>query len=166
MRLAFEAIHPERLAQPIPVGVRLPKDGEYTIALDTRYDLTAFEHIYLIDNRENKHIDLIDEEAYSFSGTKSQIDDRFSIVLVLRPKTTTSIDNKVSGIFVSGRSGSLMLTGISNKADIYIYDMSGRLVEHNHVNNQSTAVYAVPTGVYQVRVVTDTNNALLRTIVY
>jgi len=163
--LAFEAVHPDRLTQPIPVGVRLPKNGSYTFKADERYNLGAFEHIYLSDNITGKHVDLLDEN-YSFDGIKTKVDNRFSLTLVLRPKTPTDIDRVVSGIAITSRTGALMLSGLPDKAEIYIYDMAGRMITTDYTHDQSTAVYAVPTGVYQVRVVADNNNALLRTIVY
>lgn len=165
LMLAFDAVHPDRLAQPIPVGVRLPKQGEYTFSIDERYNLGAFEHIYLTDNVLNKHVDLIGE-SYTFEGTKEQINNRFSLTLVLRPKVVTSIDEVVSGMYISSREGAIMLTGLPKNADVYVYDMAGHIVSRDHISNHSTAVYSVPSGVYQVRVVSNGENALLRTIVY
>ena len=165
MLLAFNAVHPERLTQPIPVGVRLPQDGEYTFRIDNRYNLAAFEHIYLNDNVAGKFVDLLDGTEYTFSGN-GQVDNRFSLSLVLRPKTPADVDHVVSGISIVGRQGSLMLTGLPDAAEVFIYDMAGRLIHNNHVENVSTMTYPVSTGVYQVRVVAEGNNALLRTIVY
>ena len=165
LMLAFDAVHPDRLAQPIPVGVRLPKQGEYTFSIDERYNLGAFEHIYLTDNVMNKHVDLIGE-SYTFEGTKEQINNRFSLTLVLRPKVVTSIDEVVSGMYISSRDGAIMLTGLPKNADVYVYDMAGHIVSRDHISNHSTAVYSVPSGVYQVRVVSNGENALFKTIVY
>lgn len=164
--LAFHAINPERIAQPIPVGVRLPANDTYTFSIDKRYDLSAFEHIWLNDNVKAKYVDLLEEEEYSFEGTKSQIDNRFSLTLVFRPTQPSSIDNFMSGILISGAKGTLRLTGLPENADIYVYDMAGRMIESTTVTKQATAIYHVPAGVYQVRVLGDGKSALLRTIVY
>ena len=78
----------------------------------------------------------------------------------------TSIDEVVSGMYISSREGAIMLTGLPKNADVYVYDMAGHIVSRDHISNHSTAVYSVPSGVYQVRVVSNGENALLRTIVY
>ena len=163
--LAFNAINADRLSQPIPVGIRIPSSGEYTFSINQRYDLAAFEHVYLHDITTGKFVDLL-EEPYNFTSDQGKNENRFSLSIVLRPQTPSDVEKVVSGIFISGRKGSMMFTGLPETAEIYIYDMAGRLITSDHVSNVSSATYAVPNGVYQVRVLGDGKNALLRTIVY
>ena len=165
MQMAFLATHPDSLKKPVPVGVRLPANAEYTFSIDRRYNLGAFAHIYLTDNVTGKHVDLLDE-TYSFTGTRSQNDARFSLFVEMIQETPTSVDNLLNGIYVVGRKGSLMLTGLPSESDIYIYDMAGRLVMTQHTTNQTSVVCPAVAGVYQIRVVSNGAKALLRTIVY
>lgn len=164
MRMAFQATHPDSLNKPIPVGVRMPANVEYTFSIDRRYDLGAFDHIYLTDNVTGQHTDLLDD-TYSFTGTRSQNDARFSLFVELKKETPTGIENLLNGIYVTGRRGSLMLTGLPETADIYIYDMNGRLVITRHTHGATSVTYNVPTGVYQIRIQSEGGKALLRTIV-
>ena len=165
MRMAFLATHPDSLSKPIPVGVRLPANAEYTFAVDRRYNLGAFAHIYLTDNVTGQHTDLL-EDTYSFAGTRSQNDARFSLSVEMQKETPTSIQNLLNGVYAVGRDGSLLLTGLPATADIYIYDMSGRMVQTGHTQGAVSVTYSLPTGVYQIRVLSEGANALLRTIVY
>lgn len=165
MQMAFLATHPDSLNKPVPVGVRLPADAEYTFAIDRRYNLGAFEHIYLTDNVTGRHTDLL-EDTYSFTGTRSQNDTRFSLSVQLRQDIITGTDNLLHGIYAVGRDGFVMLTGLPETATIYIYDMNGRLVLNRHTHGATSVTYSMPTGVYQIRIQSEGANALLRTIVH
>ena len=164
MRLAFHAVHPDRLTNVIPVGVRVPSTAEYTFRIDQRYDLSDFEHIYLQDTETGAFKDLL-YETLSFSSGKAQIDNRFKLSVVMRAKTPTDIENTLSGIFASGRNGALMISGLPEKADIYVFDISGRLMVEDHTTRLNTAVYPLSSGVYQVRVEGEGKQVMLRTIV-
>jgi hypothetical protein len=165
MQMAFLATHPDSLSQPIPLGVRLPANGEYTFSIDRRYNLGAFAHIYLTDNLTGQHTDLLDD-TYTFTGSRQQSDARFSLSVEMQKETPTDIQHLLNGVYAVGRDGSLLLTGLPATADIYIYDMGGRMVHSGHTQGATSVTYPLPTGVYQIRVLSEGANALLRTIVY
>ena len=165
MQMAFQATHPDSLNKPVPVGVRLPASAEYTFSIDRRYNLGAFAHIYLTDNITGQHTDLL-EDTYSFAGTKQQNNTRFCLFVQMRKDVPTGTDNLLNGIYVVGRNGSVMLTGLPETATIYIYDMSGRMVLTRRTQGVTSVTYNMPAGVYQIRVQAEGANALLRTIVY
>lgn len=165
MQMAFLATHPDSLRQPIPLGVRLPANGEYTFSIDRRYNLGAFAHIYLTDNLTGQHTDLLDD-TYTFTGSRQQNDARFSLSVEMQKETPTDIQHLLNGVYAVGRDGSLLLTGMPETADIYIYDMGGRMVHSGHTQGATSVTYPLPTGVYQIRVLSEGANALLRTIVY
>ena len=164
MRLAFHAMHPDRLANTIPVGVRMPATAEYTFRIDKRYDLSDFEHVWLHDAETGEYTDLLYND-YTFNGTKQQNDNRFKLTVALRPKTPTDVDHVLSGIFVNGRDGALMISGLPEEASVYVYDLNGRLLVSDHTQRLNTAIYPLSTGVYQVRVEGNGQNALLKAIV-
>lgn len=165
MRMAFLATHPDSLRKPVPVGVRMPANAEYTFSLDRRYNLGAFDHIYLTDNVTGQHTDLLDDN-YSFTGTRSQNDARFSLFVEMKKDTPTNVENLLNGIYVTGRKGALILTGLPETADIYIYDISGRLVQTKHTHGETSVTLMTSTGVYQIRIQSEGAKALLRTIVH
>ena len=165
MQMAFLATHPDSLGKPVPVGVRLPAAGTYTFAIDRRYNLGAFSHIYLTDNQTGLHTDLLDD-TYTFEGQRSQNEARFSLYIQMRKDAPTGIANLLNGVYAIGREGAVMLTGLPQKADIYIYDMGGRLVHTMHTQYQNSVSYMLPTGVYQIRIQSEGTGTLLRAIVH
>ncbi len=165
MQMAFLATHPDSLGKPVPVGVRLPAAGTYTFAIDRRYNLGAFSHIYLTDNQTGLHTDLLDD-TYTFEGQRSQNEARFSLSIQMRKDAPTGIANLLNGVYAIGREGAVMLTGLPQKADIYIYDMGGRLVHTMHTQYQNSVSYMLPTGVYQIRIQSEGTGTLLRAIVH
>ncbi|MBR4564588.1 MAG: M6 family metalloprotease domain-containing protein [Paludibacteraceae bacterium] len=165
MQMAFLATHPDSLGKPVPVGVRLPAAGTYTFAIDRRYNLGAFSHIYLTDNQTGLHTDLLDD-TYTFESQRSQNEARFSLSIQMRKDAPTGIANLLNGVSAIGREGAVMLTGLPQQADIYIYDMGGRLVHTMHTQYQNSVSYMLPTGVYQIRVQSEGTGTLLRAIVH
>ena len=167
MRLAFNAVNTQRLSQPIPVGVRLPGQGYYSFAINENIDMSAFEHIYLSDNVTGIHTDLLDESyVFSVSG-KQQIDNRFALSLVLKPKATPTAceENWAEHVFAEGRDGRLRLSRLPAHAHVYIYDVSGRLMADRQFTSESNYSWPLQAGVYEVRVVADGKSELIKTIV-
>ncbi len=59
-QLAFNALDEQSAAQPIPVGVSVPKAGSYTFLFDERqYDADALEALYLTDYQQNKTVNAL-----------------------------------------------------------------------------------------------------------
>ena len=167
MRLAFNAVNTQRLSQPIPVGVRLPGQGYYSFAINENIDMSAFEHIYLSDNVTGIHTDLLDESyVFSVSG-KQEIDNRFALSLVLKPKAmpTACEENWAEHVFAEGRDGRLRLSRLPAHAHVYIYDVSGRLMADRQFTSESNYSWPLQAGVYEVRVVADGKSELIKTIV-
>ena len=142
----------------------MPATAEYTFRIDKRYDLSDFEHVWLHDAETGEYTDLLYND-YTFNGTKQQNDSRFKLTVALRPKTPTDVDHVLSGIFVNGRDGALMISGLPEEASVYVYDLNGRLLVSDHTQRLNTAIYPLSTGVYQVRVEGNGQNALLKAIV-
>lgn len=167
MRMAFNAVNTERVTQSIPVGVRLPAQGQYTFLIDPSIDLSAFEHIFLTDNLTGYHTDLMDE-VYRFNvNAKQQVDNRFALTVILKPKAmpTACEENWAEHVFAEGRDGRLRLSRLPAHAHVYIYDVSGRLMADRQFTSESNYSWPLQVGVYEVRVVADGKSELIKTIV-
>ena len=86
-----------------------------------------------------------------------------------QPEITTSIDNLHKGLVLTTVNRTLMLSGLTNDADIYVYDVSGKLLDARlHYSSESgifrTTVNA--SGLYFVRVKTPDGQQTLETVVY
>lgn len=89
-RLAFNAMSNTDAQQTIPIGVRLPEDGEYTFSLNDRYADADIERLDLIDYETSEVTNLLASD-YIFSANRSQDDSRFALHVVPRKQTPTDI---------------------------------------------------------------------------
>ncbi len=92
MQLAFNAMSTEDVKQVIPVGVRLPEDGEYTFSLNSQYADADIERLDLIDYETGEVTNLMMSD-YRFTATRSQNNDRFALNVVPMVKMPTGVED-------------------------------------------------------------------------
>ena len=108
------------------------------------------------------------DNTYSFSASaKQQIDNRFALTVVLKPKQTPTAcgDSWIDHVFAEGLDGRLRLSRLPARAHVYIYDMCGRLMAEQQFTSESNHSWALPVGVYQVRIAADSDSQLVKVIV-
>ena len=153
--LAFNALDEQTAAQPIPVGVSVPKTGSYTFLFDERqYDINALEALYLTDKQQGKTVDLLDED-YSCTIEKGTNEERFVINVILKPEKEDPTNMEaamVNGLRVlTNTDGSITLYNSSNMTKVQVYDVAGRLLGEWKPNTYQWTVN-LPQGVYAVSV--------------
>ena len=153
--LAFNALDEQTAAQPIPVGVSVPKTGSYTFLFDERqYDINALEALYLTDKQQGKTVDLLDED-YSCTIEKGVNEARFVLNVVLKPEKEDPTNMEaamVNGLRVfTNTDGSITLYNSSNMTKVQVYDVAGRLLGEWKPNTYQWTVN-LPQGVYAVSV--------------
>ena len=155
----------------VPLNYYAAQAGTYTIATDSRYDLEEVKSAMLYDAANNTYTDLLTEN-YSFTANKGNNTERFTLyVRVERKKTPnveTGTDNILDGkLSLVSIAKTLVLSGLTDAADVYVYDMSGKLMNSAHTSGDGgiwrTTVPA--TGVYFVRVNSADGQQTLRAIV-
>lgn len=154
-KLAFNALDEQAAAQPIPLGVSVPKTGSYKFIFDFRqYDVDALEALYLTDKQQNKIVDLLDED-YSCTIEKGVNEERFVINVILKPEKedpTNMEATMVNGLRVlTNTDGSITLYNSSNMTKVQVYDVAGRLLGEWKPNTYQWTVN-LPQGVYAVSV--------------
>ena len=154
-KLAFNALDEQAAAQPIPLGVSVPKTGSYKFIFDFRqYDVDALEALYLTDKQQNKTVDLLDED-YSCTIEKGVNEERFVINVILKPEKedpTNMEATMVNGLRVlTNTDGSITLYNSSNMTKVQVYDVAGRLLGEWKPNTYQWTVN-LPQGVYAVSV--------------
>ena len=154
-KLAFNALDEQSAAQPIPVGVSVPKTDSYTFCFDNRqYDIDVLEALYLTDKQQNKTVDLLDEN-YTCTIEKGTNEERFVINVILKPEKedpTNMEAAKVNGLRVlTNTDGSITLYNSSNMTNVQAYDVAGRLLGEWKPNTYQWTVN-LPQGVYAVSV--------------
>ena len=153
--LAFNALDEQTAAQPIPVGVSVPKTGSYTFLFDERqYDINALEALYLTDKQQGKTVDLLDED-YSCTIEKGVNEARFVLNVVLKPEKEDPTNMEaamVNGLRVlTNTDGSITLYNSSNMTNVQVYDVAGRLIGDWKPNTYQWTVN-LPQGVYAISV--------------
>ena len=167
--LAFNALPDNSAAVTgVPVNFYAAEAGEYTISTDGRYDLGEVKEAKLFDATTNSYYDLL-ADNYTFTANKGNNTERFRLfVTVERNKVPTDTDlPTLTDVALTTIGNTLVLSGLNEASDIYVYDMSGRLMQNARANGNGeiwrTNVPA--TGVYFVRVNTANGQQTLRTVV-
>ncbi len=180
-RIAFNSL-PTSAITEIPLGYLTADAGEFVVALSEKSDLNYFEQIIIVDNEEQLEWDLL-QDAYVFStdAMPKGNDTRFTLRLKIRQQADIGTDmgsqGELSRLTANGYNGTIVLHGLPDGARVYVYDMTGKLLYSNHGNsgtaditqqaaNGRMQLTGLPTGVYNVRVVSNSNAQTIRTIVY
>ena len=146
------------------------KAGTYTIRTDSRYDLEEVKSAMLHDVTNNTWTDLL-ENNYEFYSDKGDNTNRFMLYVRVErkkaPEVATGNDNLLDGkLSLIAIDKTLVLSGLTDAADIYVYDMSGKMIKSEHGAGNGIWRATVPaTGVYFVRVNGAAGQQTLRTIV-
>lgn len=170
-RIAFNAL-PEAALNEVPVGFIAAEAGEMAISLKEHSDLSYFEQIILTDNELQLEWDLL-QDAYTFStdAMPKGNDTRFTLSLKIKQQTDigTGLPNTGAGLdrlSATGYDGMMVLHGVPENAEVYVFDMNGKLLERVTSGTDSRLQLTnLPTGVYNVRVVVGHEAQTLRTIV-
>ena len=132
----------------VPLSFEAKIMGEYTISVETE----AYDEIYLVDNMTGDVTNMLTDD-YTFVATSNDAPNRF----VVRLGEGNYIDeHAVKDNFAYVNNGKLMLSGISDNAQIDVYDVMGRRVLCDVVNGTNETytieMNGVQTGLYIVKV--------------
>lgn len=166
--LAYNAMAPES-TENIPLGYRAPQKGSYVFKLDDSYSIDRIEALYLTDHVLNTTVNLLNTD-YGFETERTQNNSRFTLsVVAKKPGTATGLGNTDANgkYYLTAVGHTLVLSGLDETADIYVYDINGRLIRSEKSYNGG-AIWRteVPaTGVYFVGISSLNGEQTLRTIV-
>jgi hypothetical protein len=135
----------------VKIGVSIPQDGLYKIALSSidGLFLDTNQNIYLEDKLLNVIFNLKDA-PYSFMSNKGTVNDRF--VLRFAKETATKINEITNQLTVYDNNILTVESGKSKIKNIQIFDILGKkLFTKNNVNNTN----------YQINSLTRTNSLLI-----
>ena len=170
--MAFNALPDNSAKAGVPLNYFAAAQGQYTLALDGRYSLEEIKEVQLYDSELDTWHDLKLED-YSFTSKRTDNKTRFTLYVTVerkQPQTPTSADNIYGNLTLTTSDKTLILSGLQDNAEIYVYDMSGKLIDSgSHSSSGESGVWrtTVPMqGVYFVRVMTDNEAQTLNTIVY
>ena len=117
----------------MPLYFKTKEMGIYTMSFEG-----AIDNIKIIDNLDGSVIDLNAERSFTFVGTPSDKNDRFTIVFNT-PATEDFAYQSGDGIVVNG------------EGELQVFDIMGRMVAKYHVNGVETVNIPCQSGVYVLR---------------
>ena len=148
----------------VPLGFKTDTAGTFSI---TATDISGFTSypIILEDLLLGTTQDLKLNPTYTFSSTKVDNMSRFKIVFA----TTTNVkelQNESINVFSSYKQINIMLygsPGIEN--NVFVYDLLGREVKHETMNNNQVVIDVAVAGTYIVKVQSDKNVYIKKVVV-
>lgn len=156
----------------VPLNYYAYQAGSYTIATDSRFDLKEVKSAQLWDATTSQYYDLLTDN-YTFTTAKGKNTNRFRLFVRVEREKSPEIATGVDNLLTDGKLSlvaidrTLVLSGLTQNADIYVYDMSGKLMNSDHTSGSGgiwrTTVPA--TGAYFVRVNGVNGKQTLRAIV-
>ena len=167
--LAYNLLNEEAINELIPMGYIATVGGEHVYALNEENDVSALEHLWLIDYSTGVTTDLL-VRNYSFVTAAGRFDSRFAINAVLKQEEVpTDISNTPGGDWtttIGVYSGENMLTlrGLPDNSAVYIYDMNGRLLQSSEKLSNIASFRIATQGVYNIRVIAEGKAITLRTV--
>lgn len=167
--LAYNLLNEEAINELIPMGYIATVGGEHVYALNEENDVSALEHLWLIDYTTGVTTDLL-VRNYSFVTAAGRFDSRFAINAVLKQEEVpTDISNTPGGDWtttIGVYSGENMLTlrGLPDNSAVYIYDMNGRLLQSSEKLSNIASFSIATQGVYNIRVIAEGKAITLRTV--
>ncbi|MBQ3673641.1 MAG: T9SS type A sorting domain-containing protein [Paludibacteraceae bacterium] len=167
--MAFNALPDESAAVTgVPVNFYAAYNGQYTISLNGKYGIDEVKDVQLFDATTNSYYNLLTDN-YTFTANKGNNTERFRLfVTVERNKVPTAVENPtLANVAITTFDKTLVLSGLNDAADIFVYDMSGKLIRSDQANGGGAIWRTVvpATGVYFVRVNTANGQQTLRAIV-
>ena len=117
----------------MPLYFKTKEMGIYTMSFEG-----AIDNIKIIDNLDGSVIDLNAERSFTFVGTPSDKNDRFTIVFNT-PATEDFAYQSGDGIVVNG------------EGELQVFDIMGRMVAKYYVNGVETVNIPCQSGVYVLR---------------
>ena len=171
--MAFNALPDSSAAKiGVPLSYYAATAGTYTIATDGRFDLEEVKAAMLYDATTAQYTNLLTEN-YSFTTNKGNNTNRFTLFVTVERKKVPNITTGMDNLLANGQLSliaierTLVLSGLTENADIYVYDMNGKLITGTHTagDNGVWRTIVPATGVYFVRVNSANSQQTLRTIV-
>lgn len=170
--MAFNALPDSSAATVgVPLNYYAAQAGTYTIATDNRFNLEEVKSAMLHDATNNTYTDLLTQN-YEFTASKGNNTDRFTLYVRVERKKAPEVATGTDNILENGKLSliaidrTLVLSGLDEAADIYVYDMSGKLIKGERNAGESVWRANVSAqGVYFVRVNSQSGQQTLRTIV-
>lgn len=149
---AFNALSEQLAAQPVALGMFAAQAGDYTFSLTRkRCDLSRVEEVWLYDATTATYTNLMQQD-YTFTTAKTEGEGRFYLSVKMRQNAPTDITDIYGGnIVASAKDGQIIVGGLTDNTQLWIYDATGKLLHTEHTTNFQHVYEAPVAGTYFVR---------------
>ena len=149
---AFNALSEQLAAQPVALGMFAAQAGDYTFSLTRkRCDLSSVEEVWLYDATTATYTNLMQQD-YTFTTAKTEGEGRFYLSVKLRQNAPTDITDIYGGnIVASAKDGQIIVDGLTDNTQLWIYDATGKLLYTEQTTNFQHVYEASVVGTYFVR---------------
>ena len=145
-KMAIKAVSEQSV---VPVGVRVPAAGEYTLAWNSY--ITEQKAILRDGDTE---IDMNDQSEYTFSTDKAgEINNRFTVCFVEKrsdPTLAPQYAGETLKIYTTAEG--IVVEGLSAGDMVKLYDVTGRLLQAEQATTASVQLNAPAKGVYLLNI--------------
>ena len=149
---AFNALSEQLAAQPVALGMFAAQAGDYTFSLTRkRCDLSRVEEVWLYDATTATYTNLMQQD-YTFTTAKTEGEGRFYLSVKMRQNAPTDITDIYGGnIVASAKDGQIIVGGLTDNTQLWIYDATGKLLHTEQTTNFQHVYEAPVAGTYFVR---------------
>ncbi len=162
-KMAYLAI-PDALAHNISLGLYVPQAGDYTLSLnETASDISGAEAVYLL--YQGAVVANLLHSDYTVSAANKGTVEGYGLDIRRTPQVVTEdISANGDNPQILYRDGILYLDNLTAGAEVYVYDVLGRLLLNTTASCTIIEIPAVQTGVYTVLMRTAESQRVLKTL--
>ncbi len=162
-KMAYLAI-PDALAHNISLGLYVPQAGDYTLSLnETASDISGAEAVYLL--YQGAVVANLLHSDYTVSAANKGTVEGYGLDIRRTPQVVTEdISANGDNPQILYRDGILYLDNLTTGAEVYVYDVLGRLLLNTTASGTIIEIPAVQTGVYTVLMRTAESQRVLKTL--
>ena len=129
----------------VPIGVRVPAVGNYTLSWNAQLNNLP---VMLIDNIANTSTDVTAVSSYSFNTlVAGEINNRFSISVAQRITTGINMISNENGLKIYAQGSKIKVEGLVEPTVLKLYDVLGKTVRTKTLSNLQSELY-IQTGIY------------------
>ncbi len=162
-KMAYLAI-PDAVAHNISLGLYVPQAGDYTLSLnETASDISGAEAVYLL--YQGAVVANLLHSDYTVSAANKGTVEGYGLDIRRTPQVVTEdISANGDNPQILYRDGILYLDNLTTGAEVYVYDVLGRLLLNTTASGTIIEIPAVQTGVYTVLMRTAESQRVLKTL--
>ena len=168
--LVFNAIPDSVAKNRVPLTYYTRTQGTMEFQLSGAYNWGVLEEVMLHDDLLGVDHNLLTDGAYTFTANAGETSNRFSISAKVNrykaPNVATGMDLvELQNVQIFTRDHTLLLNGLEKGTQVYVFDMSGRLVGRQLATLPYMQFNIPVSGVYNIRLVGQKAGFTLRALV-